>query len=716
MRNNYIKMDKYRTIQGKNPKNLTGYSQQNDILGKTLNNQRPNISNNPFFIGTNKNINMNLTNININNQNFQNINQNQNQSKSLNYLNHKNMKNNNIFSNTMANNNEILLNPCDSISKEANNISAFSQNPNEQKDAIRNRMYNNFNNINYNKIFTNDISGINPDDNVFNNNSNMNDFNNTNNNNMNMNNNNMNNNMNVNNNDFFNNMNNNNMNNNMNVNNNGFFNNNNMNVSQKVNNSMNINNNMNNNNMNIDNINNNFNNNNMNNNMNNMMNINNNNMINPNLFNNNMNNFNNNNIINPQNIMNNPNPNMIDLNNNKDKIDQKLLDDICNTTVVKHSNYYDYVQSDTSKHLNELLKNMDSFGDIIKKKIEQERLSNPNKFISINEALSFNLQNELKRQDYYVCSLLKLALESQGCTCEIERDYATTENEKKEFYTAMQFITNGMYKFKKYIFTFDFGEERNLTMLNNSDEQEHFNEKLQYQLKALLKIKSASKNIIITNPREGPYIITAIIKQSNFNELNEEQIFNSLKHSETFNMIQKVEKTILLNGCKLNRVMFDQDGDNFGNWGIDEKRGGKDYIPPIGWMGYGLRVLDRYDNGNNDWIDYNNNPDEWAVAYHGMGIGINGDINNNNLKYKKSKDIYHQGQKVEEGIYMTQDPSIIEQYCSNYDLQGKKYKIAIMCRIMPEKIRCPEEEKNFWVINGTENEVRPYRILIKEIV
>ena len=133
-------------------------------------------------------------------------------------------------------------------------------------------------------------------------------------------------------------------------------------------------------------------------------------------------------------------------------------------------------------------------------------------------------------------------------------------------------------------------------------------------------------------------------------------------------------------------------------------------------MGYGLRVLDRYDNGNNDWIDYNNNPDEWAVAYHGMGIGINGDINNNNLKYKKSKDIYHEGQKVEEGIYMTQDPSIIEQYCSDYELQGKKYKIAIMCRIMPKKIRCPEEEKNFWIINGTENEVRPYRILIKEIV
>ena len=449
-------------------------------------------------------------------------------------------------------------------------------------------------------------------------------------------------------------------------------------------------------------------NNNMNNNTNNIMNINNNNNMNnnSNMANNNMNfldNNNNNNIMNPQNNINNNN-------------DQNILNDICNKTVVINSVYYPYIESEATRYINDLLKNMDSFGEIMKNKIEQEKVSSPNKFISINEALSSNFSDELKKKDYYVLSSLKFALESQGCTCEIEREYANSENEKKEFYTAMQFITNGMYKLKKYILTFDFGNEKNNTMLNNIMVQNSFNEKLKIELKKLLNIKSASKNIIIGNPRAGPYIVSAIIKQSNFNELNEIDLLNSLKNNIDFNSIQKVQKTILLNGCKLNRIMLDDLGDNFNNYGQNEKRGGKDYIPPLGWMGYGLRVLNRYDLGNNDWIDYDNNPNEWAVAYHGMGIGLNGDINNNNLQFKKSKDIYHDGKSVGEGVYMTQDPNIMEQYSSEYELQGKKYKLGIMCRIMPKSIRSPENGKEYWVINGTENEVRPYRILIKEIV
>ena len=694
--------------------NITGYSQQNNILGKTISNQKPNMINNPFFnemLANNNNNNINLNNMNINsmnninnmnmiNQNNMIINQNQNQNKSLSYLNHKNMKINGIFSNTMANN-TIKLNPYDNSSKQGNNIISYSQKLKEQKGDIGERMNNNFNNNNNNKNNIN-IDIINPknidpnNNNVF---TNMSDPNN--NNGLNMNNN-----FNINNEKNMNASNNNDINNNMNANSKIF---NNMNINSNINNMNNNNLNVNNslNNMN-NNMNNNDKNNNMNNNTNNIMNINNNNNMNnnSNMANNNMNlldNNNNNNIMNPQNNINNNN-------------DQNILNDICNKTVVINSVYYPYIESEATRYINDLLKNMDSFGEIIKNKIEQEKVSSPNKFISISEALSSNFSDELKKKDYYVLSSLKFALESQGCTCEIEREYANSENEKKEFYTAMQFITNGMYKLKKYILTFDFGNEKNNTMLNNIMVQNSFNEKLKFELKKLLNIKSASKNIIIGNPRAGPYIVSAIIKQSNFNELNEIDLLNSLKNNIDFNSIQKVQKTILLNGCKLNRIMLDDLGDNFNNYGQNEKRGGKDYIPPLGWMGYGLRVLNRYDLGNNDWIDYDNNPNEWAVAYHGMGIGLNGDINNNNLQFKKSKDIYHDGKSVGEGVYMTQDPNIMEQYSSEYELQGKKYKLGIMCRIMPKSIRSPENGKEYWVINGTENEVRPYRILIKEIV
>ena len=133
-------MENYRTIQGNNQMNITGYSQQNNILGKTISNQKPNMINNPFFnemLANNNNNNINLNNMNINsmnninnmnmiNQNNMIINQNQNQNKSLSYLNHKNMKINGIFSNTMANN-TIKLNPYDNSSKQGNNIISYSQ-------------------------------------------------------------------------------------------------------------------------------------------------------------------------------------------------------------------------------------------------------------------------------------------------------------------------------------------------------------------------------------------------------------------------------------------------------------------------------------------------------------------------------------------------------------------------------------------------------------
>ena len=57
--------------------------------------------------------------------------------------------------------------------------------------------------------------------------------------------------------------------------------------------------------------------------------------------------------------------------------------------------------------------------------------------------------------------------------------------------------------------------------------------------------------------------------------------------------------------------------ENRKNWDNHGKRGGFDYYPPYGWIGIGLNVKGKYDNGNNDWIS-NGNKNEWAIAYHGI--------------------------------------------------------------------------------------------------
>ena len=37
------------------------------------------------------------------------------------------------------------------------------------------------------------------------------------------------------------------------------------------------------------------------------------------------------------------------------------------------------------------------------------------------------------------------------------------------------------------------------------------------------------------------------------------------------------------------------------------------------WKGFRFKVLDKYDNGKNDWIKMDGNPNEWVTAYHGIG-------------------------------------------------------------------------------------------------
>ena len=42
----------------------------------------------------------------------------------------------------------------------------------------------------------------------------------------------------------------------------------------------------------------------------------------------------------------------------------------------------------------------------------------------------------------------------------------------------------------------------------------------------------------------------------------------------------------------------------------------------------------------------------------------------------------------------------------------KKYKTILMVRVKPDAIRSDDDDE--WVVNGTSDEIRPYRILYKE--
>ena len=183
-------------------------------------------------------------------------------------------------------------------------------------------------------------------------------------------------------------------------------------------------------------------------------------------------------------------------------------------------------------------------------------------------------------------------------------------------------------------------------------------------------------------------------------------------------MNSELESGLLLK-CKLLRQMINSEA-NKSRWGNGGKRGGFDYKPPYGWVGIGLNVWEKYDSGNNDWLAKNGNRNEWAVAYAnasertikfilegGFRVGLG-------QFYANDDDIYHPGNKVGEGVYCSPNADIMEEYSREYiEIGGKKYKMGLMVRVKPDKIRCSSEGLNYWVLNS--DEIRPYRILLKEI-
>ena len=80
-------------------------------------------------------------------------------------------------------------------------------------------------------------------------------------------------------------------------------------------------------------------------------------------------------------------------------------------------------------------------------------------------------------------------------------------------------------------------------------------------------------------------------------------------------------------------------------------------------------------------------------------------------------DNNHPGKKVGKGVYCTPHIKTAEDYSGTSEINGQKYKTVLMVRVKPDAIRCCncEYAKDYWVVDGTNNEIRPYRILYKKI-
>ena len=382
-------------------------------------------------------------------------------------------------------------------------------------------------------------------------------------------------------------------------------------------------------------------------------------------------------------------------------------------------------EKEINEKLNKELEDMCIFGNIMKNQIREEKIKNPEKYIEINDAL--NLENE--DQGLFALGLLGNILEQNGTEVIIEKEDNTNENEVDAAITTLQFISNGLSQKTKYNLNFDFGEQRNEQLLKDKNEYNKFKEEL---IEKLSKDYNIPKNkIIVTLPKKGSFSVQVIFQSDEFNNLNVNDFINKFKNDNNYPELQNLKEVhtdVIMEGCKLSKNQLDSRGNRVDWPTSEESRGNKPYNAPVGWIGIGLKVMDKYDNGNNIWIGMENIDGEWCVAYHGVGRAkdsntikdITGKIIKTefragpNQAHGNCNDIYHPGNKVGNGVYCTPSIEVAKSYSGKSIINGVKYETVLMVRVKPEAIRGCSCEPDYWVVGGTTNEIRPYRILYRK--
>ena len=275
-----------------------------------------------------------------------------------------------------------------------------------------------------------------------------------------------------------------------------------------------------------------------------------------------------------------------------------------------------------------------------------------------------------------------------------------------------QFICNSYILKSKYLLFFNFGENKIKILVKNPIKRAQFNEKVRKELMKIYNLKE--EEILIANHRREVNKFTVIIViKSNFNiNITKEELITAFPEDEELLTLERVDKELLFPKIKLNlEMLFPQEDNKNNNWAKPGIRGGEYYNPPIGWIKYGIKIAHCFNDNNFDWIKRSHN-NEWCIAY----CGITGLTKTMEQIYENENDTKHQNRKkVGVGVYCYSDPKLLEEYTETIDVDGDNYKVGFMVRVKPDKIRVSEKNKNIWVVNGNDNELRPYGILIKKV-
>ena len=337
-----------------------------------------------------------------------------------------------------------------------------------------------------------------------------------------------------------------------------------------------------------------------------------------------------------------------------------------------------------------------------------------NKSIVIAPKINITIDECLKLKDkpFFILGILGKYLEQNGISVIIDKEESKRKPEMSEYHkNIIQFICNSYILKCKYLLNFDLGENKLKLLVKNPIERSKFNEKIR---KTLMKIYNLSQEeLLISNHRreKGKFTTILVIKSNFSKDITKDELIKVFSEDEELKTLEKVDKELIMPKIKLSQSMLFPKEDNKKNkWAIGEKRGGEDYMPPLGWIKYGINIDHLFNDRSPDWISHLHKKGEWAVAYCGIGI-------TETLKqiYENDDDIRHRDKKVGVGVYCPSDPKLLEKYAETINANGENYKVGFMIRVKPDKIRASAKDKNMWVLNGNDNDLRPYGILIKKV-
>ena len=141
-------------------------------------------------------------------------------------------------------------------------------------------------------------------------------------------------------------------------------------------------------------------------------------------------------------------------------------------------------------------------------------------------------------------------------------------------------------------------------------------------VKELSSILKRHKNEIFVVSNNKRNVINTFIKKNESEIKKNYEVLCDIKEYKEFNSLLN---DLFYKECKIDiNKYFDSNGNTIDfNTSCNLKRGTEDYDPPYGWMGFGLKVIDKF--GDNNWLNDKNEKSEWAISYHGIGYFYDSD-------------------------------------------------------------------------------------------